>query len=132
MNIIAITQKGLNKAENEDRIIIGKSIVADGLFRTENTPEIIAVADGVGGNCAGAVASHFVAQRLTSLDKVSREVFLEINNDLLTLSSSRSGYENMATTLSGVAIVNDEQMMQTKSKLSLLSTKRLSLKLSLK
>lgn len=28
MNVIAVTQKGLNKTENEDRIIIGKTIVA--------------------------------------------------------------------------------------------------------
>ena len=27
MNIIAITQKGPNKAENEDRIILGKNII---------------------------------------------------------------------------------------------------------
>lgn len=108
MNIIAITQKGLYKAENEDRIIIGKNLVADGLLWTSNTPEIIAVADGVGGNCAGAVASHFVANRLTSLDRVSQEAFAEINEDLLTLSSSRSEYESMATTLSGIAIVNDK------------------------
>jgi len=32
MNIIAVTQKGVNKIENEDRIIIGKSIVASGTF----------------------------------------------------------------------------------------------------
>lgn len=106
MNIIAITQKGLNKTENEDRIIIGKNLVADGLFWTANTPEIIAVADGVGGNCAGAIASHFVAKRLTSLDKISQEAFAEINQDLLTLSSSCPEYENMATTLSGIAIVD--------------------------
>jgi hypothetical protein len=32
MNVIALTPKGLNKTENEDRIIVGKSIVANGRY----------------------------------------------------------------------------------------------------
>ena len=64
MNIIAITQKGPNKAENEDRIILGKNIIAEGTFQTQLANGIIAVADGVGGNNAGAVASHYVAKQL--------------------------------------------------------------------
>lgn len=59
MNIVAITQKGPNKAENEDRIILGKNIIAEGVFQTQLANGIIAVADGVGGNNAGAVASHY-------------------------------------------------------------------------
>ena len=49
MNVIAVTQKGLNKTENEDRIIVGKTIVADGTLFSEIDNGIIAVADGVGG-----------------------------------------------------------------------------------
>lgn len=106
MNIIAVTQKGPGKAENEDRIVIGKNLIADGIFQTQGLFGVVAVADGVGGNNAGSVASHFVAERLTVLDSFSAEVFSVINEELLSLSSSRSEYENMATTLSGIAVFN--------------------------
>ena len=45
MNIIAITQKGPNKAENEDRIIVGKNIIAEGILQSQLTNGIIAVAE---------------------------------------------------------------------------------------
>lgn len=106
MNIIAVTQKGPSKAENEDRIVIGKNLIASGIIQAQCGSGIIAVADGVGGNNAGAVASHFIAERLTTLDRVSAEVFSRINEELLSLSSSRLEYENMATTLSGIAVFN--------------------------
>lgn len=103
MNIIAITQKGPNKAENEDRIIVGKNIIAEGILQSQLTNGIIAVADGVGGNNAGAVASHYVAKQLSTLNTVSENDLTRINEELLSLSLECSAYENMATTLSGVA-----------------------------
>ena len=106
MNIIAITQKGPNKAENEDRIIVGKNIIAEGILQSQLTNGIIAVADGVGGNNAGAVASHYVAKQLSTLNTVSENDLTRINEELLSLSLECSAYENMATTLSGVAFFN--------------------------
>ena len=106
MNIIAITQKGPNKAENEDRIILEKNIIAEGIFQTQLANGIIAVADGVGGNNAGAVASHYVAQQLSTLNTVSENELTRINEELLSLSLECSSCENMATTLSGVASFN--------------------------
>lgn len=102
MSIFAITQKGTSKAENEDRIIIGQNLLAEGSIQTDYSSGIIAVADGVGGNNAGAVASHFVALKLTSIDNLSQEAFSKINDDLLRLSKSHTDYSNMATTLSGI------------------------------
>lgn len=106
MNIIAITQKGPNKAENEDRLIVGKSIIADGIFQTQLVNGMIAVADGVGGNNAGAVASHYVANQITTLNTVSENELARVNEKLLSLSFKCSAYENMATTLSGIAFHN--------------------------
>lgn len=106
MNIIAITQKGPNKVENEDRIILGKNIVAEGVFQTQLVNGIIAVADGVGGNNAGAVASHYVAKQLSTLNAISVNELTRINEKLLSFSSECSSYENMATTLSGIASFN--------------------------
>ena len=103
MNITAITQKGTYKSENEDRIIAGNSVVSEGAFRAQVHKGVIAVADGVGGNKAGAVASHFVATRLSLLEAFSEEALAEINRELLSLSAESAAHENMATTLSGVA-----------------------------
>lgn len=107
MNIIAITQKGPGKAENEDRIVIGETLLSDGTMQTSLSAGIVAVADGVGGNRAGAVASRFVVQRLTVLDDISQETFAGINSDLLALSESRADYSDMATTLAGLCIRGD-------------------------
>lgn len=103
MKIIAITQKGPSKTENEDRIIVGKNIIAEGIFQAQLSNGIVAVADGVGGNNAGAVASHYVAKQLSTLNIVSDNEFLKINEELLSLSFKCPDYENMATTLSGVS-----------------------------
>ena len=84
MNIIAVTQKGPSKTENEDRIVVGKNIIANGILQTELSEGVIAIADGVGGNNAGAVASHFVAEKLTALDSVSMNDFSNINVELLS------------------------------------------------
>jgi len=104
MKIIAVTQKGLNKIENEDRIIIGKSVVAGGTLCTEIDEGIIAVADGVGGHNAGAVASHFVANGICCLKEVSFDQMERLNDELVEASKAKAEYKGMATTLSGVCI----------------------------
>lgn len=111
MNIIAITRKGTAKEENEDRIVIGKNLLADGSIQTNFSSGVVAVADGVGGNNAGAVASHFVAQNLTSMGDVSHEVFTQINRSLIQLSETRTGYSKMATTLSGISVNGDKTVL---------------------
>ena len=104
MKIYAATQKGINKDENEDRVIIGKSIIAEGTFSSEIDNDLLAIADGVGGNNAGAVASHFIANKLCDLEEISTDKFYDINEELLQLSKGKSTYNGMATTLSGVHI----------------------------
>lgn len=111
MNIIAITRKGTTKVENEDRIVIGKNLLADGSIQTNFSSGVVAVADGVGGNNAGAVASHFVAQNLTSMGDVSHEVFTQINRSLIQLSETRTDYSKMATTLSGISVNGDKNVL---------------------
>lgn len=107
MKIIAITQKGINKSENEDRIVVGKSIVAEGTLLTEIDSGVLAVADGVGGNNAGSVASHFVANKLCALKEISAESLAAINEELLQLSYENTKYNGMATTLSGILLSQD-------------------------
>lgn len=111
MNVIAVTKKGLNKIENEDRVIVGKTIVADGTLFSEITEGIIAVADGVGGNNAGAVASHFVANKVCYLKEISVEQLKEINSELISVSDALEGQKGMATTLSGICCVDGKPQL---------------------
>ena len=83
MKFYACSQMGISKKENEDRMILGKSVIAEGSFITNIDTGTIAIADGVGGNNAGAVASHFVATRLTVTDNISLEQLSKINTDLI-------------------------------------------------
>lgn len=108
MKIIAITQKGAEKIENEDRIVAGNNIISKGIFCAQDLPGVVAIADGVGGNNAGAVASHFVAERLAALKSVCTEALSAINEELLVLSASSPEYNNMATTLSGIALYGEK------------------------
>ncbi len=111
MNVIAVTQKGLNKTENEDRVIVGKSIVANGTLYAEITDGVLAVADGVGGHNAGSVASHFVANCLCSVSNITVEQMQTINNELLKESEMNTEQKGMATTLSGVCLSNPKSKL---------------------
>lgn len=111
MNVIAVTQKGLNKTENEDRIIVGKTIIADGTLISDIENGIIAVADGVGGHNAGAIASHFVADKLCHLQEISVEQLKAINDELIKISETTDGQQGMATTLSGICCTGSKPLL---------------------
>lgn len=106
--IYAMTEKG-DHSENEDRILINDTIVSAGSFEAECDDKLkICVADGVGGNNAGAVASSFVCENLKNIVSLEKNDLLEINYQLLTNSTENANYSGMATTLSGICI-NDEK-----------------------
>ena len=106
--IYAMTEKG-NHNENEDRILINDTILSEGTLETECDGELkICVADGVGGNNAGAVASSFVCENLKNTTSINKNSLLDINNQLLEKSVDDANYKGMATTLSGFCI-NDEK-----------------------
>ncbi len=117
MRVLSKTQTGLNKTLSEDRLVIGRTVLDDCEAEIElgSPPFIIAVADGVGGASAGALASEFVAKRLTeypfgialSADSIKAELSI-INNSLIKLSKASPETEGMATTLSGI-ISNGEK-----------------------
>lgn len=119
MDICAVTRMGKAKAANEDRLLVNKNIVADGcLFindysTSENTdtPVLLAVSDGVGGNNAGEVASSFIINRLSNLqddDPTFIELYIKnINGELIDKSNTEAGLYKMAATLSGLFIKNN-------------------------
>ena len=100
MKIYAATAKGPGHTEDEDRIIVGRTIINSGSYETEISEGIIAIADGVGGQNAGAVASHFLAMSLSQANDVSMDSLTEINEKLIEKSNSDDSLTKMATTLS--------------------------------
>lgn len=106
MKIYAMTEKG-EHCENEDRILINDTIVSAGTFETECDGNLkICVADGVGGNNAGAVASSFVCEHLKNIALSGKNDLVDINSKLLAKSTENENYNGMATTLSGICISN--------------------------
>lgn len=99
-----MTVKG-EHTENEDRILINDTIVSEGSFETECSSIVkLCIADGVGGNNAGAVASSFVCESLKNTESISKNSLLDINNKLIVKSAEDANYNGMATTLSGICI----------------------------
>ena len=49
MKLYAFSQIGIGKTENEDRMILGRSVIAGGSFFTNIESGMVAIADGVGG-----------------------------------------------------------------------------------
>ena len=108
MKVYVMTQKGTAKHENEDRVLVDNQIVSEGYREATLDSGIIAIADGVGGNNAGAIASDFVVTKLSGNKKISRSDLLEINEQLIALSDKNPEYSNMATTLSGIVMGDSE------------------------
>ena len=117
MTIYAYVDRGHNKKECEDRILIGDSILAGGYFEKEADDDLnllIAVADGVGGNNGGAYAAGMavdgirILNRKEKLDASDVKNLIEnVNLKILQTSAANSSVSNMATTLSGI-VMNKE------------------------
>ena len=111
MKIYAITEKGVEKRENEDRIVINKTILSCGVFKYELDSGVFAIADGVGGNKAGAVASHYIASKLGFLESITQDSFTTLNEELIAFSNQSNKYTGMATTLSGVCVNTEKTII---------------------
>ena len=106
MKIYAATQKGVQKAQNEDRVVLNQNILSVGIYECECTEGFVAVADGVGGNNAGAVASQFVAEELGKCDHTIKNL-TKINRKLIERSRTDEAFAGMATTLAMVDFTED-------------------------
>lgn len=107
------TIAGHGKQISEDTILIGSSVYSN----TSGSADIpygglICIADGVGGNNAGEIASSFVLNALSGYewkdDDTTIEKVLDINRNLISYSEKESRLNGMATTLSGVCFLNNE------------------------
>lgn len=111
MRIVGCTNKGLNKLNNEDCIIIG-----DKIFNNDSEFNVISsdiftflVFDGVGGNNAGEIASYTAAEffsnkvSLKSQESIVHNIQVA-NNTIIEKSMQKLEYKNMATTIAGISI----------------------------
>lgn len=102
MKIYAITKKGLCKSENEDRILVNKQVLGTGSLEIDVQTGIFAIADGVGGNEGGAVASEYLVNTLGNLHNITKESFLLLNDQLIAEGNTLK-YSQMASTLAGIS-----------------------------
>jgi len=96
------TQCGQNKSSSEDRVLIQDEIVLEQRKAKSFTHGIVAVADGVGGNNAGAVAAYQVCKGLMEVPEPTNEDFVRINEELIEKSKENENLRDMATTASGL------------------------------
>lgn len=113
MTIYAESRMGAGKSQSDDRILIDNTIICNDHILLENvSPEIIGVADGVGGNHGGDEAAHFICEKLGSIssDKIAEDI-ASANSSLLEFASSSAGKEHMASTFSGVVFGETNQVV---------------------
>lgn len=112
MRVYCRMETGVGKVNIEDRVLIDDSIIAGGSYSadiSDTNPFIVAIADGVGGNNAGNVASHMAVEGLISLSMFqvySEQALLakinQINAKIVEQSRTSAAYSKMATTLTGL------------------------------
>lgn len=111
--IYIATECGASHSASEDSVLIGNEVLVD-TRSTAAFPQLgfICVADGVGGNCGGAKASNYICEALAEAEGLHpdmlQEYLFEENQALIKLSKATPEYSNMATTLSGVYVVDGE------------------------
>lgn len=114
MRVIIYSEKGNKKVICEDAVLLNEHIISDSFSETQiNSRALIAIADGVGGNAGGELASRYVLNQFDKIDieDITEEglhQFIEnCNIGLLEYAKQFPGKENMATTLTGIILLLD-------------------------
>lgn len=111
MKIAAYSEKGNDKAECQDKILVGDTILSEGFYEVEKEygPLAVAVSDGVGGNAAGekaAMMSVHGMRRLSHMDDCDEDTIKNImystNREIISTSEENEECRNMAATLTGI------------------------------
>lgn len=102
MKIYLNTVGGTHTPFSEDRVLVGKEIFLDDVAVREMSEGHVVLADGVGGNRAGAVAAFKACKMISELAQPTEADFLRINEAILAQGRSDEARRGMATTLTGV------------------------------
>lgn len=111
--IDVMTYAGINNEISEDNVLVGTHIYNNTCSTIKVINEsFICVADGVGGNNAGQIASSYILKALSSYkwknnDDLKNKL-IKLNHELVLFSNTSNKLSNMATTLSGIYIEDDE------------------------
>ncbi len=110
--VCGISDKGTVRDHNEDAFLIDGVVLSKAQLETDIRPPFIAaVADGVGGEASGEVASRLALELLSSVkygSKVNMQSKINgIHGKLVRYGSAHRGCTNMQTTLCAIAV--DEQ-----------------------
>ncbi len=100
---------GCGKAECEDIAVFNNTLVSDKTILLDSDMfQCVGVADGVGGNAGGRIASRYIAHQLSQADFLSMtqhdiQAFVtDINVNLISHAASIPNKSEMATTLTCV------------------------------
>lgn len=117
-NVVTIVDKGLYKANNEDRALINNQIFDEIQFEVwlDESKGLFAIADGVGGCNAGEVAAEETLKKMAELYPFQSKdyeatIHTAIQNSekrLFELAEDNRQYGGMATTLTGLILDNNE------------------------
>lgn len=121
MKVSAVVSKGIGKKTCEDAVLLGHSVMSDCETEIElDFPTMICVADGVGGNLGGELASNFLLNEIsknqhTQFDEeIIRGQMVDFNKKLLEYANETDDKKQMATTLTGL-FINETDMCYVQS-----------------
>lgn len=105
---------GCGKAECEDTAVFNNTLVNDKTILLDSDMfQRVGVADGVGGNAGGRIASRYIAHQICQADFLSmtqqdiHSFVTDINTDLIAHAASIPDKSEMATTLTCVVAAKD-------------------------
>lgn len=121
MKVSVVVAKGKDKKACEDSALLGKSVIYDSEIQLElNVPTVICVADGVGGNLGGELASRFLLEKLSECNTIEyneesiQALLCDMNAELLSYAACTEDKKQMATTLTGL-IFNETDLFYAQS-----------------
>ncbi|MCX4650125.1 PP2C family protein-serine/threonine phosphatase [Streptomyces sp. NPDC055059] len=124
ISVTALSHPGLRREHNEDSLVVGPWTLCGTVTENPQTmafplgrPLVVAVADGIGGQPAGEVASSLVVRRLglfgPALDgeEAVRDALGMCNHAVYAAADRAPELSTMGTTVAGVVILEQELLV---------------------